>query len=128
MRLFVRILLATLFLFAGLAHLADPALFLPVMPPCIPFPFIVIAISGVFELLGGLGLLLGDRRVLALTGWCLALLLAAVFPANIYMATAHIQVHGFPSQPWMAWARLGLQPVLILAVLWSSNAWPVRRS
>jgi uncharacterized membrane protein len=122
-RLITRILLASLFLFAGTIHLLDPALFLPIMPPWIPFPIISIIASGICELLGGIGLLIPDPRVLVLTGWFLTLLLIAVFPANIYMAVENIQIHGIPSQPWMAWARLPLQAVLILAVIWSTRAW-----
>lgn len=124
----VRLLLSALFFVAGTMHLLDPTLFLPVMPPVIPFPFFCIILSGVFELLGGLGLLILQPQVQFLTGWCLALLLLAVFPANIYMATAHVKVHGFPSQPWMGWARLALQPLLILAVLWVTQAWPKKQS
>jgi len=126
-RRITRIILASLFLFAGALHLANPALFLPLMPPFIPFPFAAIIISGVFELLGGMGLLLVENRLLTVFGWGLALLLVAVFPANIYMAVANVQIHGIPSQPWMAWARLPLQAVLILAVLWSTQAWPARQ-
>jgi len=128
LRTLVRLLLAALFLFAGTLHLRDPELFLPVMPPWIPFHLVCIQISGLFELLGGLGLLLGllipARAVQVLTGWGLALLLLAVFPANIYMALAHVKIHGFPSQPWIGWARLPLQPLLIVAVLWVTRVWP----
>jgi uncharacterized membrane protein len=127
-RLVTRMLLASLFLFAGVLHLTSPALFLPIMPPWLPFHFFSIIASGVFELLGGLGLLIPESRVLAVTGWGLVLLLLAVFPANVYMAAAHIQVRGIPSQPWMAWARLPLQAVLILAVLWSTGIWPKAHS
>ena len=97
---------------------------MPVMPPWIPFHRACILISGVFELLGGLGLLIPVRPIELLASWGLALLLIAVFPANLYMATAQVQVHGFPPQPWMAWARLALQPVLIVGVLWVTRAWP----
>jgi uncharacterized membrane protein len=123
-RFTVRMLLSLLFLFAGVVHLTRPALFLPVMPPWIPFHFFSIIASGVCELLGGLGLLIPERRILTWTGWALVALLIAVFPANIYMATNHIQVHGIPSQPWMAWARLPLQALLIFAVLWTTRIWP----
>jgi uncharacterized membrane protein len=126
-RLIVRLLLATLFLFAGTVHLVDPRFFLPIMPPWIPFPLLCIEVSGVFELLGGAGLLIPPRRIELFTGWGLTLLLVAVFPANIYMAAAHIQIHGVPSQPWIAWARLPLQPLLIFAVLWVTRIWPARR-
>jgi len=124
LRLLVRLLLAALFLFAGTIHLRQPELFLPVMPPWIPFHLPCIQISGVFELLGGAGLLIPARRVQFLAGWGLVLLLIAVFPANIYMAMADVKIHGFPSQPWMGWARLPLQPLLIVAVLWVTLVWP----
>jgi uncharacterized membrane protein len=126
-RLILRVLLAALFLFAGTLHLVDPGLFLPIMPPWIPYPMFCIELSGVFELLGGVGLLVPQRQVQHLTGIGLVLLLLAVFPANIYMAYAHIQIHGVPSQPWMAWARIPLQPLLIVAVLWVTGVWPVRK-
>ena len=102
-------------------HLIDPRLLLPIMPPGIPWPVACIIVSGVFELLGGAGLLVPSAAIRKLAGIGLILLLIAVFPANIYMAVAHIQVHGIPSQPWMAWARLALQPILILAVWWVSG-------
>jgi uncharacterized membrane protein len=126
-RLVVRLLLAALFLFAGTVHLLDPALFLPIMPPWIPFHLLCIEVSGVFELLGGVGLLVPDPRIELMTGWGLTLLLFAVFPANLYMAMAHVKVHGFPSHDWMAWARLPLQALLILAVLWATRIWHGKR-
>jgi len=126
-RCVVRLLLAALFLFAGTVHLRNPALFLPVMPPWIPFPLLCIKVSGLFELLGGAGLLIPERRIQIVTGWGLTLLLIAVFPANIHMAVAHVKVPGFPSQPWIAWARLALQPLLVLAVLWATGVWHGKR-
>ena len=118
-RCILRLVLAALFLCAGTVHLVNPRFFLPIMPPGIPWPMACIIISGVFELLGGVGLLVPSATIRKLAGVGLILLLLAVFPANIYMAAAHIQVHG--SQPWMAWARLPLQPILILAVWWVSG-------
>jgi uncharacterized membrane protein len=120
-RFFLRVVLATLFVLAGVVHLVDPRLLLPIMPPWMPWPMACILISGVFELLGGLGLLVPVPKIRRLAGVGLVLLLIAVFPANIYMAAAHIQVHGVPAQPWMAWARLPLQPLLIAAVWWACD-------
>jgi uncharacterized membrane protein len=118
LRIILRVLLAALFLFAGTVHLARPKFFLPIMPPFIPFHLICIYASGVAELLGGVGLLVTAPAIQAATRWELLLLLLAVFPANIYMAAAHVQIHGMPSQPWMAWARLPLQPLLMAAIWW----------
>lgn len=123
-RLVTRILLAALFLFAGTVHLLNPRLFLPIMPPWIPAPMTGILISGVCELLGGAGLLVPMAAVHRAAGWGLLLLLVAVFPANIYMAAAHVQVRGFPTEAWMSWARLPLQPLIMLVVSWATGIWP----
>jgi uncharacterized membrane protein len=124
LRTLLRLLLAALFLFAGTVHLRDPDLFLPIMPPWLPFHLTCILISGVVELAGGIGLLIPVRPVQIATGCILLLLLLAVFPANIYMAMANVKIHGFPAHAWEAWARLPLQPLLIAAVLWVTRLWP----
>jgi len=123
-RLVTRMLLALLFLFAGTVHLTSPALFLPVMPPFIPFHFLCIIASGVCELLGGIGLLLPKVVSPTFTGWGLVLLLLAIFPANIYMAISHVQLPGHSIPSWLEWARLPFQPLLIFAVVWVTNIWP----
>ena len=119
-RAIVRACVAGLFLVAGTIHLLNPTLFFPAMPPWIPFHLACIVISGVCELLGGLGLLMPVALIRRAAAWGLTALLVAVFPANIHMALAHVQIHGFPRYVWVEWARLPLQPLLIGAVLWSS--------
>lgn len=71
-----------------------------------------MAISGAAEILGGAGLLIPVLRRAAAYG--LALLLVAVFPANVYMAVAHVQFPGWAGQSWVQWLRLPLQAPLIL--------------
>jgi len=115
------VLLAALFLFAGYIHLRNPTPFLLIMPPWIPFHRACVFISGIAELLGGTGLLIPDRRIQIVTGWGLIALLVAVFPANIYMATNHIQIPGFHVQPWVAWARLPLQLLLVMGVIFATQ-------
>ena len=51
------------------------------------------------------------RRAVAIAS---AAYLILVFPANLYVAVAEIPV--YPS-PWMAWARLPLQPLFIVWAL-----------
>ena len=126
-RLAGRWALAALFIFAGTVHLLDARLFLPIMPPWIPQPVTAIILSGLAELAGGVGLLVPFRALRRAAGWGLLLLLVAVFPANLHMASAHIRVHGFPSQNWMSWARLPLQPLLMVAVSWATGIWPRAR-
>jgi uncharacterized membrane protein len=97
------------------------------MPPWIPAPMAGIVISGIAELLAAIALLIPIRDVQRAAGWGLLLLLVAVFPANIYMAVAHVQINGFPTKDWMSWARLPLQPILMLIVSWSTTIWPLPR-
>jgi len=81
------------------------------MPPWLPAPDRLIALSGVAELLGGAGLLYQPSRRAA--GWGLILLLLAVFPANVQMLLNY-QRHGVA---WwgalLLWLRLPLQGLLI---------------
>jgi uncharacterized membrane protein len=57
-------------------------------------------------------------------GWGLAALLLAIFPANIHMAA---RPQAYPAiKPWVLWARLPLQFVLIALVLWSAGGKPTR--
>ncbi|WP_046244370.1 DoxX family protein [Hymenobacter terrenus] len=108
-RLLSRYALALLFVLAGIWHFVHPATYLTIMPPQLPQPLALVYISGVFEILGGLCLLL--RRTRHFAGWGLLALLVAVFPANVYMALVHEQL-GIPG--WVAWGRLPLQ----LPLLW----------
>ncbi len=76
-------LLGSLFVLTGLAHLVRPGIYRGIMPPWVPAPDLMIFLSGVAELAGGLGLLLPQTRRAASIG--LILLLLAVWPANFQM-------------------------------------------
>ena len=115
-QLLVRSLLAAFFIFAGRAHFTHPRPFCKIVPPPLP-PLAFVYLSGVVEIVGGVALMLWPP----MGAYLLIALLAAVFPANIYMALTGIKFGGFPPRPWMAWARLPLQPVLIYLVAWAGG-------
>lgn len=99
----------------GAFHLLRPAPFVAVMPEGLPAPAALVAISGVAEVAGGVGLLLPRTRRAA--GWGLVALYVAVFPANVHMA-----LHGsFGLPAWALWARLPLQVPLIAWALWAGR-------
>ncbi|NML67562.1 hypothetical protein HHL22_20365 [Hymenobacter sp. RP-2-7] len=100
--------LALLFAAAGTLHFLKPETYLRIMPPALPAPRLLVALSGAAEVAGGLGLLWPATRQLA--RWGLLALLLAVFPANVYMLQLHEQL-GIPL--WALWARLPLQPLLM---------------
>ena len=107
-RTILRWLAAILFISAGTYHFVRPELYRQIIPPGFPAPELLVAVSGVAEIAGGLGLLLRPWRRAA--GWGLIALLIAVFPANLYMAQHPGQFH---LAPWLLWARLPFQAVFI---------------
>jgi uncharacterized membrane protein len=113
----IGVLLAAIFyVVAGALHFLKPEPYLRVMPPYIPWHVAMVRVSGVFEILGGLGLLVPETRRAA--AWGLIALLIAVFPANIYMATHPIDAGAVSIAPVLRWARLPLQLLLALWLLW----------
>jgi uncharacterized membrane protein len=106
-----RILLASLFLISGMLHFLAPAIYLQIMPPWLPAHRLLVYISGAAELLGAIGLLVPATRHAA--AWGLVVLLVAVLPANIYMATSHLRMPGIMGQSWAQWLRVPLQLPLI---------------
>jgi uncharacterized membrane protein len=112
-----RLLLAAFFLLAGLYHFLSPGLYLQMMPPYLPWPVGLIAISGVAEIAGGMGVLFPPVRAAA--AWGLILLLIAVFPANIQAAISGMSLGGKPVAHWILLMRLPVQFLFIYWVYWS---------
>lgn len=111
-----RILLASLFIYAGVKHFANAEMFASTVPPYLGFPFALVYVSGVFEVIGGIGMLIPNVRHYA--SWLLMALLIAVFPANIYMATDPQRFIEMGIPLWALYFRLPLQFALILWVWW----------
>lgn len=114
----LRWVLAILMIGAGLNHFLSPAPYLGMMPAEIPerWHALLVQISGVAEIAGGLGLLLPQTRRLA--AWGLIALFVAVLPANINMAVNHLPLGTTEVPTWALWARLPLQLVLIAWAYW----------
>ena len=105
------VLIAAIFVGGGVLHLVKPEAYLGMMPPWLPAAMALVLISGVFEIVGGVGVLVPATRVAA--GWGLIALLVAVFPANVQMLLNARATHA--SALWMSGlvARLPLQAVMI---------------
>lgn len=89
-----KLLFALLFILGGVNHFIDPNFYLKMMPEYIPMHLEMIYISGVFEILLGIGLLIPKYSRLAAFG--LILLLIAIFPANLHMALNASQFSEIP--------------------------------
>jgi uncharacterized membrane protein len=109
--------LAALFTFTGVLHFLIPRSYEAMMPPYLPRHREAVVLSGVAEIVGGVAAVHPRSRGFA--RWWLLALLAAVFPANVYMALNPEQVRGLDLDRvprWALWARLPLQPLCMLWV------------
>lgn len=122
MRSALRVLVGLGFIGIGVTHFAVPEPFMKMMPGFLPWHLGLVYISGIAEILGGIGLLIPKTRRMAT--WGLLLLLVAVFPANLNMAVNEIYLDGMPREPWILWVRLPFQLVFAAVVYWVGFAKP----
>lgn len=97
---------------AGINHFWHPRGYLDLIPPYLPWHPLLNILSGIFEISGGILMIIPSTRRLSAIG--LILLLILLVPAHIYM----IQMGGCVSQRmcvsmWVAIVRLPLQVILI---------------
>jgi uncharacterized membrane protein len=115
----LRVLMSAFVIVAGTLHFLSPAPFIKIVPDYLPAPALLVYVSGFFEILGGIGLLIPPLRRAA--AWGLVALFIAVFPANVNMAVNDIVLQGIPHIPLLYWLRLPLQAVLIAWAWWLSR-------
>jgi uncharacterized membrane protein len=82
--LIFRVLFAAFFVVAGVTHFTNRDFFTSIVPPYLPWPEMLVYVSGVAEMV--LGVMLLVTATMRLAAWGLIALLIAVFPANIHMA------------------------------------------
>lgn len=113
------VLLALFFLLAGYAHFASVDSFAAIVPPFLPFPKLIVQVTGVMEIILAIGLIIPKYR--KLSGLLFAPYLLAVLPANVYMAIAGIPLGESVASPTALWIRVALQFPLIALILWASG-------
>lgn len=112
----LRGILAVCIIIVGITHFIRPEQYARIVPPQLPYPVELVYISGFFEILGGIGLMIPFVSVAA--AWGLIALFIAVFPANINMAVNNIPIEGIPHNQVLYWVRLPFQAVLIAWAYW----------
>lgn len=110
----LRVLLGVLFIAAGVNHFWHPDFYMAMMPPYLPMPALLVAVSGAAEVTLGALLLFSRWQVVA--GWGLIALCVAVFPANVHMALNPALFSQF--SPTGLWLRLPFQTVAIAWAYW----------
>ena len=111
------IVMSWFYISAGLLHFTNTNWFLQIVPPYLPLKLELVYVSGFFEIIFGLMLVLPSWRYYA--GWGLVLLLIAVYPANIYLA----QTNGVAmnTSALVAWGRLPFQFLFIGIAYWHTK-------
>ncbi len=117
-RRFALIALGFSFVAVGVAHFTDADFFVRIMPPYLPWHLEIVYLSGVFEIAGGLGVLLASTRSLARLG--LIALLIAVYPANIHMAMNPEPFIAEGMSVAMLYGRLPVQFLFMAWVWWAA--------
>ena len=114
LKVILKYVLAIFFILAGLNHFLQTDFYVRIMPPYLPWHRFLVYVSGLYEIVLGIGMAV--PRITRWAAWGLVALLVAVFPANIHMA---LHPDLFPEfNPAMLWLRLPLQMVLIAWPYW----------
>ena len=113
----VAVVIGALFIVADSMHFLRTEFYLRMMPPYVPAHLLLVQISGVCEILGGIGLIVPRTRWIAAVG--LIALLIAVFPANIQMAL-HPDAYRDVGPAAAFFVRLPLQFLMIYLVWWAA--------
>lgn len=118
-----RAALAAAFLFMGVSHFLPrtartmAAMIPPALKrPGVPSAMVLVRLTGLCELAGGVGILIPQVRFVA--GIALVLFLIAVFPANAY-AAEHPEKFGRAAFPFWPryFAQLGLIALCLVAIV-----------
>lgn len=115
MRTALRYALGAGFVFAGILHFVYTPTYARIVPTVFTQPELLVVVSGVCEIAGGIGVLIPRFRKAAGVG--LILLLIAIFPSNVYMALRP-ELFRDIAPPAILIARLPFQALFIVWVWW----------
>jgi uncharacterized membrane protein len=121
-------LLGGFLVLAGIGHLSGLGQeFLAQVPAWLPIDGnLVVVISGIIEIILGVGLIVLPGRYRVIIGWVTAAFFVVIFPGNISQYVNRIDAFGLNSD-LSRFIRLFFQPVLVIWALWSTGAWQAWR-
>ena len=122
-------LLGGFLVLAGFGHLSWLRQeFLAQVPAWLPIDGdLVVVISGIVEIILGVGLIILPERYRMIIGWATAAFFVSIFPGNISQYINRIDAFGLNSD-LSRFTRLFFQPVLVIWALWSTGAWKALRN
>ena len=116
-------LMAIFYVAGGVNHFANAPFYVNIMPPYLPWHLELVWLSGVAEIVLGIGVLIPRYRSLA--AWGVIALLIAVFPANLPVAINNVPMAGADEGIGaLNWVRLPFQGLFILWAWWYTRPEP----
>jgi uncharacterized membrane protein len=105
------IITGIIFITAGINHFIIPNFYMEIMPPYLPYPLMLIYLSGVAEVICGILLIISKTRKIG--AWLTIALLIAIFPANIQMSIDELNNAGV-----LFYASILRLPLQFLLIYW----------
>ena len=100
--------MAFFYMMAGLNHFLNTSFYMKMILNFLPYPKFIVYLSGLIEIILGIGLIFFETRRISALG--IILLLIVIFPANINMA---LHAKKWKFSPLLLYLRLPLQFFLI---------------
>ncbi|MEK6152534.1 hypothetical protein WIW50_04715 [Flavobacteriaceae bacterium 3-367] len=111
-----RIAMSIMLLFTAIGHFAFTQGMSMMIPKFIPYKESLIYLTGIFEIVLAVGLLIPKLKVL--TGWALIIFLLFLLPANIYASVNHVNYQkGTFDGPGITYLLFRI-PLQILFIVW----------
>ncbi len=126
LRLFLAIIYGSWFIYIGIQHFLDPDWFEPIVPKIIGYPLFWVYISGVFEIMLGILVIIPSSRRIASVGFII--FLVVVYWANINMWINDIEIGENKLSHQQHVIRAIIQIILITIVAWIGKLKPLVRS
>ncbi len=105
------------YIVAGFNHFEHPSFYLPLIPPSFPEPNLINILSGIFEILLGIGLAIRKTREPA--SYLVILMLLAFIPSHIYFIEIGSCVQtGLCVPEWFGWTRLIIIHPFLIYWVW----------
>jgi uncharacterized membrane protein len=104
-------LMGGLYVFAGINHFIFPLFYKKMIANFLPYPLHIVYISGLIEILLGIGICIPELR--QFSAWGIICLLICIFPANINLA---LRYHKSFAWSLLLYLRL---PVQFLLIYWA---------
>ena len=114
------------FILVGIEHFRSPQKFVDIVPNYLPFALFLVYLTGIMEIVGGLGIIYPNTR--EITGRLMVLFLIAIYPANFNMWINDIPYNGTRLTTQGHLVRLSVQLLLIIGALgFSGDLQKIRR-